>query len=201
MTNNKQDNESRLGHDPLEWLEDDIINSNSDENQADHPETITETNLASVTEAQEASAPDTNDTSTVPPPQTPTAEHCESASTQSVPEQTPLSPSKTEIITGFKLNKTEGKLTLPKRLSVQISEEVHQDWEQILDITDLHTLQINAEQLAELDTAGLQLLFSFSKTLELQSTKVTLTNIPNNILNIFKLAGLDTFFTARMEMT
>ena len=82
---------------------------------------------------------------------------------------------------------------------MQVAEATHQDWLQILEISDLYSLQIDATRLNELDAAGLQLLFAFSQSLAKQSTKVTLINVPDSIQTIFTLAGLETFFTPLME--
>lgn len=229
MTNSKQDNESRLGHDPLEWLEEDIANLTSEDEDTDTPDQPSQP-ASPETSAQDIPAPGNEDPAPAPAPEPeretearetePEAEHnseqepeleLESAPAHndhsasqvenSEPEAADTTPAAAgnELIPGFHLSKTDGILTLPERLTVQVAEATHQDWLQITDITDLYTLQIDATRLVELDAAGLQLLFAFSQSLTNQSTQVTLINVPDNIHAVFKLAGLNTYFTSLME--
>lgn len=215
MTNSKQDNESRLGHDPLEWLEEDIANLTSDEEDTDasgqHLEsTPTEEHSPALSDLPEAepelelkaqapqldAEPQLAQEDSVDAPEN---NHSQDAEMELNTETGPSSAASNELIPGFSLSKTDGKLTLPERLSVQVAEATHQDWLQILEISDLYSLQIDATRLNELDAAGLQLLFAFSQSLAKQSTKVTLINVPDSIQIIFTLAGLETFFTPLME--
>lgn len=222
MTNSKQDNESRLGHDPLEWLEEDIANLTSDEEDTEasgqHLEsTPTEENSqapSALPEAEAEAEPELELEAQAPQldvePQvaqvaqddsvaSPENNHSQDAEIGQDTEMDKASAASNELIPGFSLSKTDGKLALPERLSVQVAETTHQDWLQILEISDLYSLQIDATRLNELDAAGLQLLFAFSQSLAKQSTKVTLINVTNSIQTIFTLAGLETFFTPLME--
>lgn len=174
MTKKTQDKESRLGHDPLEWLQDDIAN------------------LTNEVSEQE-STDDTPAESDLSLPQ-------DSANAEQDNESTHTTPTfDNELIPGFKLSKTDGTLILPARLTVHVAETLHQDWLQILDIADMYALQIDAEKLTELDAAGLQLLVAFSRSLQAQSTKVTLINVSENIATVFQLTGLETWFQPLME--
>ena len=223
MTNSKQDNESRLGHDPLEWLEEDIANLTSDEEDTDAPgqhleSTPTEEHspaLSAPLETEPETEPEAEpeleleaqepqlDVEPQPVPDdsldSPENDHSQDAEIEQNAKTGQSSAASNELIPGFSLSKTDGKLTLPERLSVQVAEATHQDWLQILEISDLYSLQIDATRLNELDAAGLQLLFAFSQSLAKQSTKVTLINVPDSIQTIFTLAGLETFFTPLME--
>ena len=223
MTNSKQDNESRLGHDPLEWLEEDIANLTSDEEDTDAPgqhlestpteehspalsaplETEPETEPEAEPELElEAQEPQLDVEPQLVPDDSldaPENNHSQDTEIEQNAKTGQSSAASNELIPGFSLSKTDGKLTLPERLSVQVAEATHQDWLQILEISDLYSLQIDATRLNELDAAGLQLLFAFSQSLEKQSTKVTLINVPDSIQTIFTLAGLETFFTPLME--
>jgi len=214
MTNSKQDNESRLGHDPLEWLEEDIANLTSDEEDTEAPEQHLESappeeNSQAPSALPEAEAEPELELEAQEPLVAQVAQddsvastennHTQDAEIEQNAETGQSSAASNELIPGFSLSKTDGKLTLPERLSVQVAETTHQDWLQILEISDLYSLQIDATRLNELDAAGLQLLFAFSQSLEKQSTKVTLINVTNSIQSIFTLAGLETFFTPLME--
>jgi len=215
MTNSKQDNESRLGHDPLEWLEEDIANLTSDEEDTEAPEQHLESAppeenspaLSAPLEAEPELELEAQEPQLDVEPQlaqedsldAPDTNNAQDVEMEQNAETGQSSAASNELIPGFSLSKTDGKLALPERLSVQVAETTHQDWLQILEISDLYSLQIDATRLNELDAAGLQLLFAFSQSLEKQSTKVTLINVTDSIQSIFTLAGLETFFTPLME--
>lgn len=170
MTNKNQESESRLGHDPLEWLEDDEIS----ESQPTSTETSSDTSSESD---------DTHDI------------HATDSAEQEASEPAQIESNESNI-PGLSLDGNSGEFTLPDKLMVQIAEDFHQHLCAITQLEDLTELKILAGEVDDIDTAGLQLLYALTKQLSSAGCNVTIEDVPEDLEKIFTLAGLAKYFRA-----
>ena len=183
MNHNKQDDESRLGHDPLEWLEDDETveeeSSSTPVVESQQPEPVEEP--ASEAELQKE-------------------EHTEEVETAEL-EPEPASDPEEDLQTTLEISKFSNKngvakLFLPDRMMVQIIEALHTEWKAIVKTEQFNSIHINAGQVEDIDAAGIQLLFVFVRQLTSNGCQVALEDVPDNLENVFVLAGLTDYFKA-----
>lgn len=164
------DDDSRLGHDPLAWLEED------DEAEA-------KPQAEEVTAASEPSA-------------------------QAVPEQSEpntTAPKQSDNNATFNLSKFSVKqgqatLFLPERLVVQHVEKLHKEWQQITKQEGFDSIYINADQVEDIDAAGLQLLYAVTTHFLAKQYSVVLQDIPDNLANAFAMCGLAEHFEAMTDV-
>ncbi|UAA38749.1 anti-sigma factor antagonist [Paraneptunicella aestuarii] len=170
MSQKNHDEESRLGHDPLEWLEDDELEKQD--------------NSSTVVNEQ-------------PTPAHENSEEDEMQQNISAPEDSlPSDQQDTVAINKFKQNGRTGKLFLPERLMVQSIESLHKEWLLLAEIDNLNQLNINAGQVEDIDAAGLQLLFVLIRQLTSNGCQVVLDDVPDKLDNAFVQAGLADYFKA-----
>lgn len=178
MSQKNHDEESRLGHDPLEWLEDDELEAQDDSN-----EVVNEQPSPAPEIKQDTSSPsDSEEEETLP-------EISAKDSSQSDPQDA-------FTVSKFKQNDHTGKLFLPNRLMVQSIESLHKEWLLLSEIDNLKELNIDASQVEEIDAAGLQLLFVLIRQLTSNGCQVVLEDVPDKLDNAFVQAGLADYFKA-----
>ncbi len=185
MTNKNQDPESRLGHDPLEWLEEELSE------EQEHDNTLENNGLSKDAPAQ-ASAQSTTSTPEPAVVQEP------SINEESIDQESPTTDSNTpqDSINRFVIENGIGRLALPERLMVQIAEDFHTDLCAIAKLEELQQIKLDASEVVDIDTAGLQLLYAFTKQLSSTGCQITIEAVPENLEDIFSIAGLTSYFKA-----
>ncbi len=87
-------------------------------------------------------------------------------------------------------------ITIPPRLDMEAAIKLHSswqtNWQSIVENHDEITLECS--HLHQLSTAGLQLLISFKKQLEVTGKKCNLRHLPDNIMNDLQVFGLGKYF-------
>lgn len=169
-----KDSDSRLGHDPLEWLEDDENELTADPKQ----ESISPAESEKIEAEPETPA---IEESTAQAEETIGQKAVESSATDGSSETT-ASP----VL-------AEGILKLPEKVTVQVVESLHQEWQAILLGKPEH-LFLDAENLMDADAAGIQLLFAFVHQLEYQGCRVELHSVSEHVQKLFGFAGMTDFF-------
>lgn len=155
MTDKHQNQENRLGHDPLEWLE----HSLQDESEEEQEHTPEETDTPSASADQE----------------------------------TPAASQSVEI-ENFTLDGDVGHLILPERLLVQMAESFCADLREIVKISELNCLILDASNVESVDTTGVQLLFALVKHLNEKDKKVEISQPSDVLISVLQTAGLSAFF-------
>lgn len=195
MTNKNQDTENRLGHDPLEWLED--VQEESTESQSDTVDSASPASASSDSVEKPNENTNTDDSVQVEVSQkTPSQEaSIQEEPTQEIPEE-PVAETSSSDIPNFILEEGIGRFILPERLMVQIAEEFHKNLCDIAQISSLKELHISAVDVLDIDTAGLQLLYALTQQLSSSGCQVIIEGVPENLDKIFTVAGLENYFRA-----
>lgn len=163
-----------LGHDPLEWLQEE------DDEQA--TESVGD---APPTEVHESSSEN-------PEPQ-------RQASAE-VPDDTPGSrgaETPKMVDDGGKqslsIDNHKAIIRLPEKLSVQIVEPLHTEWKTLF--YDLpQSLEIDATEVKDADAAGIQLLYVLVKQMSIKGCDVVVLNVHHDLNRYIKVTGLEEFF-------
>jgi len=164
---------SGLGHDPLEWLqEDDEVTKVEAETVASAP---VPTESAPSAVLQPAAEPQVQ-------PQ------IESEATEIA--QQPESGSDNQRYT---LDNHKAILKIPEKLTVQIIEPLHGEWKTLL--YDLpQSLEVDAGKVKDIDAAGMQLFYALVQQMVVKGSDVAIINVEPSLQMHFKLFGLDEFF-------
>lgn len=185
-----EDDDSRLGHDPLEWLQED--DAEASPAQVETPDSVAQE------PAPEASAPAQVESEIVSAAET----HVPEMSPESVDEiemedsptenqasasELPADPSSIQI------DNHKAAIMLPERLTVHVVETLHSEWK-VLFYDIPQQLEINAQDVHDIDAAGMQLLYIMVQQLAFKGCDIEITNVHHNLQRNFNLAGLNDFF-------
>ncbi|MCY7295376.1 STAS domain-containing protein [Alteromonas sp. a30] len=94
----------------------------------------------------------------------------------------------------FSLDADIGTLMLPERLLVQMAESFHADLCAIVKIEALKHLNIDARNIENIDTTGVQLLYALAVHLQKTQRSVDLIEPTDTLLSVLHVAGLDDLF-------
>ena len=172
--------ESGLGHDPLEWLDDDE-DATEIKAEANESEPQAEVADASVPEV-EASMPETSE----PEPEVPE------------PATTEMASGRTTENSSFTFENHKAVLKLPEKLVVQIIEPLHSEWKTLL--YDLpQSLEVDASLVKDIDAAGMQLFYALIQQMVLNGADVAIFNVNTALERHFRLFGLEDFFASHIH--
>lgn len=165
------DPNSGLGHDPLEWLQED------DEVTKVETEVTSSASLPSESVRAEPIA------ESQPEPQQPEPQTAEVAPVNaSVPENQ-----------SYTFDNHKAILKLPEKLTVQIIEPLHSEWKTLLyDIPQ--SLEVDASKVKDIDAAGMQLFYALVQQMVIKGSDVAIINVGGSLQRHFRLFGLDDFF-------
>lgn len=177
MTNKEQEDETRLGHDPLEWLEDDELEASltDEEPSANAVPSAEKEPLADQAPATEEEVAAT-----------------ESSEEEVVAASSEIDPEPTEAVSS--MQEAEVEVQLPEKLMIQAVEELHRQWLPLVDNGNLEKLTIEGSQVKEVDAAGVQLLFALVQDVSGRGCTVSLVGIDENLKRHLQLAGLEDYF-------
>ena len=161
--------ESGLGHDPLEWLDD---NEDVMEITVEANESAPQTKVAEASEGAE--------------PETP--EHL----------PTEAAPDGAAEISSFTFENQKAVLKLPEKLVVQIIEPLHSEWRTLLYDAP-QSLDVDASEVKYIDAAGLQLVYVLFKQMSAKGIDVAILNVNDELKRHFSLFGLEDFFAPRIH--
>ncbi|BDX08384.1 STAS domain-containing protein [Planctobacterium marinum] len=190
MSNNDDDLdlESGLGHDPLEWLQDDedanatVPTDVSESKTAPAPEP--ETTAAAAEQSEPSSPPETDNVLPEPVPLPDTDNTSEPEAPAAAAEQSQQS---------FRYENHKAYLTVPEKLAIQVIEPMHSEWKTLL--YDLpQSIEIDAGNTKEVDTAGLQLFYSIVQQLAFKGSDVVIVAMHPALQRQITLFGLSDFF-------
>ena len=177
---------SGLGHDPLEWLQEDEDNEVL---------AVTEQQVeSSLPEPEMSAAQDATAESDDPAAQEPEIEESfPQTEPEEVPEmQSPQQESSSEA-QSFRFENHKAILTLPEKLTVQIIEPLHSEWKILL--YDLpQSLEVDASKVKDIDAAGLQLFYALVQQIAFKGSDVAILKVEPSLQRHFKLFGLESFF-------
>lgn len=83
------------------------------------------------------------------------------------------------------------KLQLPENLTIAHVSHLHEQMESLINQTDHDAILIQAQSVTRADTAGVQLLFAFSKAAKEHSITLTWKNPSEVLVNAAKTLGID----------
>lgn len=173
-----------MGHDPLEWLQED-----EDEVASETVSESPSVDTASTEPTESASAETIEDN---PEPVVDTAQPEQAVPILEVQtkDRTPDDNSSQSLT----IDNHKAIIRLPEKLSVQIIEPLHTEWKTLF--YDLpQSLEIDAGALKDLDAAGMQLLYVLVQQMSFKGCDVVVTNVHANLQRYVKVAGLEEFFT------
>ena len=184
-TDSHVDTPEGLGHDPLEWLQED------EEDCTTNTATDAELNIASqpVTAASEVAAE--TEEPAVPEFQSQEATPESVDSFAASASETPISASDNQ---SFTYDNHKANLILPEKLTVQIIEPLHSEWKTLL--YDLpQSLEVDASKVKDVDAAGMQLFYALIQQMVFKGSDVVILKVQPSLKRHFDLFGLDDFFT------
>jgi len=187
MSGKKRKNEDdvRLGHDPLEWLE--AAPAADQELSADQKPSAAQAAAVQAKTPGKKKAPGAKKSSG-----TKNSNAGKKKITKSVEQ-----PSVTEDILAVAAdNKAKSnELALPVKLIINDIEQLHRDWHQFLMAHEGKELLIKSAKVEMIDAAGLQLLLAFIKTATDEGSKqVALADSSEVLLKTFEDGGMKDFF-------
>ncbi len=83
------------------------------------------------------------------------------------------------------------ELQLPENLTIAHVNNLHEQMESLINQTDHDAIAIQAEAVTRADTAGIQLLFAFSKAAKEHSIALTWKKPSEVLVNAAKTLGID----------
>lgn len=186
MSNNDDDLdlESGLGHDPLEWLQDDEEVGAIEQPEVENAAGEEQATPVTAETAEQVTASDDSQS----------AQEAEEA-TPEIPESAPAVAESTSSSSqqSFRYENHKAFLTVPEKLAIQIIEPMHSEWKTLL--YDLpQSIEIDASNTKEVDTAGLQLLYSIVQQLAFKGSDVVIVAIHPALQRQITLFGLSDFF-------
>lgn len=156
---------SGLGHDPLEWLQDD------EDVTTVEAEVSSSVPAPAAGESVAASEPQID-----PEPAEVTQESISGSENQS-----------------YTFDNHKAILKLPEKLTVQIIEPLHSEWKTLL--YDLpQSLEVDASNVKDIDAAGMQLFYALVQQMIIKGSDVAIINVEASLQRHFSLFGLDGFF-------
>lgn len=183
-----------LGHDPLEWLQDDEDDmvaevSASSENASSEPPAAEVPEQAP--EPAEVDAAITAETETpAVEAEAPMVEAEVSTASESKPDASAHQ--------SFTFDNHKAILTLPEKLTVQIIEPLHSEWKTLL--YDLpQSLEVDASQVKDVDAAGMQLFYALVQQMVFKGSDVEILNVQPALKRHFDLFGLEEFFSQHIH--
>ncbi len=79
-----------------------------------------------------------------------------------------------------------------------LADDADQARQELVDIegqiADNHKIEVDLSELEEIDSAGIQLLIAFVKTLKKRKVAVSLSRVNPQLSSLLKLSGLTKFF-------
>ena len=174
-----------LGHDPLEWLQD-------DEDQDDEDIESSEASVPSEEEPQVVAEQPTAMSETPDEAELATPV-IEEPTTDSSSTSAPAASTDNEN-QSLTIDNHKATIVLPEKLSVQIVEPLHTEWKTLF--YDLpQSLEIDAGAVKDVDAAGMQLLYVLVQQMSYKGCDVVVLNVHHNLQRFFKVAGLNDFFS------
>ena len=168
--------ESGLGHDPLEWLDD---NEDVMEITVEANESAPQTKVAEASETEVLASEGAE-------PETP--EHL----------PTEAAPDGAAEISSFTFENHKAVLKLPEKLVVQIIEPLHSEWRTLLYDAP-QSLDVDASEVKYIDAAGLQLFYVLFKQMSAKGIDVAILNVNDELKRHFRLFGLEGLFAPRIH--
>lgn len=173
-----------LGHDPLEWLQDDEDDVSASEGVSDQEERPNNVDAADANKAETA----------IPEVDCDQGTSAGKPEAMSEPESQPQPSETASDNQSFTFDNHKAILTLPEKLTVQIIEPLHSEWKTLL--YDLpQSLEIDASKVKDIDAAGMQLFYALVQQMVFKGSDVVILNVPASLKRHFELFGLDEFFT------
>ena len=169
-----------LGHDPLEWLQEDdepaVVEAAGESNAEPQPVAASPEVTAEAEPAAETESASETTATEVPEP-SPAAETSTSASDNQ----------------SFAYDNHKAILTLPEKLTVHIIEPLHSEWKTLL--YDLpQSLEVDASGVRDVDAAGMQLFYALVQQMVFKGSDVVILNVQPSLKRHFDLFGLEAFF-------
>lgn len=186
-----EDDDSRLGHDPLEWLQEDDSDEPNAEVEAPKPvaEQPPEPETAEEPEAEIVTAAEP-EMSEIPEASSEPEAEVEVAQDVEVEMNAPEPPAESSSL---QIDNHKAAIVLPERLTVHVVETLHSEWK-VLFYDIPQQLEINAQDVHDIDAAGMQLLYIMVQQLAFKGCDIEITNVHHNLQRNFNLAGLNDFF-------
>ena len=192
MSNNDDDLdlESGLGHDPLEWLQDDEEPTAAAQPETAEPQAQSEPTLtAAEPTATEAEPTSLSQSDNELPEPAPLPDSTDSQTTESVPASAVAEQNQQS----FRYENHKAFLTVPEKLAIQVIEPMHSEWKTLL--YDLpQSIEIDASNTKEVDAAGLQLFYSIVQQLAFKGSDVVIVAVHPVLQRQITLFGLSDFF-------
>ena len=169
MAKAPQESSGGLGHDPLEWLEEDTT---ADE-EATPLDASAEPDTLEQAQAEQAEEPD------------------ESAAVASETSAEAAADNPASDV-------SDGMIKLPETLAINKCEALHQSWRTLLEDASKPIL-IDASGLEQFDTAGLQLLVSLIKSAKAKKQPISFEGASDALTQRFASFGLETLLQADLS--
>ena len=84
------------------------------------------------------------------------------------------------------------ELQLPENLTIAHVNNLHEQMESLINQQDHDAISVQADAVSRIDTAGVQLLFAFSKSAKEHSISLTWKSPSETLVGAAKTLGLDT---------
>lgn len=169
------DMEAGLGHDPLEWLQDD---DPAGDEQAGN---------------DSAGAPQTEDAPPVVSSEAPNRQEEQGMLPEPGPEPEAPAVEQEQPKQSFRYENHKAFLNVPEKLSVQVVEPMHSEWKSLVYDVPL-SMEIDASLTSDVDTAGLQLFYALVQQLAFKGCDVTIVAMHPYLKRQITLFGLTEFF-------
>lgn len=186
-----EDDNSRLGHDPLEWLQED--DSDEPNAEVEAPKSVVE----QPPKPETAEGPEAEIVSAAEPkmseiPEAPPEPEAEVELAQDVEVEVNASEPPAES-SSLQIDNHKAAIVLPERLTVHVVETLHSEWKVLFYDIPQH-LEISAQDVHDIDAAGMQLLYIMVQQLAFKGCDIEITGVHHNLQRNFNLVGLNDFF-------